>query len=201
MEYSSQIIKNLVDSFVRFPGIGKRTAIRMVLHLLKQNDDEVTTLGELILKTRTEIKYCKICHNLSDKEVCNICSDNSRDHSSVCVVEDLRDIIAIENTSQFNGVYHVLGGLISPIEGVSPSELNINSLIKRIEKDEIKELIFALNANMEGDTTMFYISKQLKNKKIKLSAISRGISVGGELEFADEITLGRSIKNRTTYHI
>ena len=201
MEYPSKIIKELVDKFVKLPGIGKRTAIRMVLSLLKQEKGDVEELGQLIGKLKSDTKYCKICHNITDKEVCEICSNNSRDRSTICLVEDLRDVISIENTEQYRGTYHVLGGVISPIDGITPDSLNIDSLISRIDKENVKELIFALSATMEGDTTMYYISKQLKGKDIKLSSIARGISIGGVLEFADEITLGRSIIDRVPYSL
>ena len=201
MEYPSEIIKELVARLIKIPGIGQRSAIRMVISLLKQNKEEVEALAQAISMLTTHIKYCKKCQNISDHETCNICSNNTRDHSMICVVEDIRDVIALENTNQYKGLYYVLGGLISPMEGIGPGELNIDLLIKRIEAEEIKEVIFALNANIEGDTTMFYIAKLLKDKEVGLSVLSRGISVGGELEYADELTLGRSLIHRTVYSI
>lgn len=201
MEYPSNIIKELVESFVKLPGIGKRTALRMVLSLLKQDEGDVRKLGDLIIRIKEDIQFCKNCHTISDHEICSICSENSRENTIICVIEDHRDLIAIENTRQFNGLYHVLGGVISPIDGISPDELKIDSLINRIEAQNTQELVFALRATMEGDTTMYYISNLLKDSNVKISAISRGISIGGELEFADEITLGRSIINRTNYSI
>jgi len=201
MEYPSVIIKELVEQLVKLPGIGKRTALRMVLSMLKFPEEDTVRLGELISSVKTKIKHCKKCHTICDDEICNICNDNSRDHESVCIVQEHRDLLAIENTGQYRGVYHVLGGLINPLEGIGPSELNITSLLKRLESENIKEVIFALNATMEGDTTIYYISKELKSSGIKTSVISRGISIGTDLEFADEITLGRSIANRTVYNI
>lgn len=201
MEYPSQIVKQIVEGFSRLPGIGKRTATRMVLNLLKQTPEEIDELGNLILKIKTDIRYCEQCHNISDTEVCSICGDQNRDRSVFCVVEDLRDVIAIENTNQFKGVYHILAGLISPIDGISADQLNIATLIKRVKEEKPSELIFALSATIEGDTTMFFISRQLKDEKIKFSSIARGIAVGGELEYADEITLGRSILNRIPYQL
>jgi recombination protein RecR len=201
MEYPSQIVKQIIEGFSRLPGIGKRTATRMVLNLLKQTPEEIDELGNLILKIKTDIRYCEQCHNISDTEICTICSDQNRDRSVFCVVEDLRDVIAIENTNQFKGIYHILAGLISPIDGISAEQLNIASLIKRIKEEKPSELIFALSATIEGDTTMFFISRQLKDEEIKFSSIARGIAVGGELEYADEITLGRSILNRIPYQL
>ncbi len=201
MNFSSGLVQELVNQFVKLPGIGKRTATRMVLNLIKQDNENIIRLSELIQKLTTDIRYCKQCHNITENEVCNICSDHTRDHSLVCVVEDLRDVLAIEQTQQFRGVYHVLGGVISPLDGVKPEDLHINSLIGRIRTDNISELVFALRATMEGDTTMFYIARQAQNEKLKISAISRGISIGGELEYADEITLGKSIANRIPYNI
>jgi recombination protein RecR len=201
MEYPSQIVKQIVEKFSRLPGIGKRTATRMVLNLLKQSPEEIDELGSLILRVKTEIRYCEQCHNISDTELCSICSDTGRDQTVICVVEDLRDVMAIENTNQFKGTYHILGGLISPIDGISAEQLNIASLISRVNAEKTKELIFALSATIEGDTTMFYISRQLKDEDIRFTSIARGIAVGGELEYADEITLGRSILNRIPYQI
>ncbi|MBT3301663.1 MAG: recombination protein RecR [Bacteroidetes bacterium] len=199
MEYPSNIIKELVDAFVKLPGIGKRTALRMVLSLLKQEEEDVKKLGELVLRMKTDIQFCQKCHTISDNKLCHICSDNNRESNVICIIEDHRDLIAIENTKQFNGLYHVLGGVVSPIDGIGPEDLKIDSFVDRVRKDKPKEVVFALRATMEGDTTMYYISNLLKELNIKVSAISRGISIGGELEFADEVTLGRSIVNRTNY--
>jgi len=201
MEYPSQIVRQIVENFSRLPGIGKRTATRMVLNLLKQTPEEIDELGNLILRIKTDIRYCEQCHNISDTELCSICGDPGRDKSIICVVEDLRDVLAIENTNQFKGTYHILNGLISPIDGISAEQLNIASLIKRVKEEKPTELIFALSATIEGDTTMFFISRQLKEEAIKFSSIARGIAVGGELEYADEITLGRSILNRIPYQL
>ena len=201
MEYPSQIIRQIIEGFSRLPGIGKRTATRMVLNLLKQSPEEIDELGNLILKIKTDIRYCTKCYNLSDTEICSICSDQGRDKSVICIVEDLRDVIAIENTNQFKGTYHILNGLISPIDGISAEQLNIAPLLNRVKDEKPAELIFALSATIEGDTTMFFISRQLKDLDIKFSSIARGIAVGGELEYADEITLGRSILNRIPYEL
>lgn len=201
MEYPSNVIRELVEHLTRLPGIGKRSALRMVLSLLKDKDNEVEKLGELIINLKTKIKYCQYCHTISDDEICNICSNHQRDHDSICVVESHRDLIAIENTHQYKGLYHVLGGLINPLEGTGPEDIHLSSLLKRVENGHLREIIFALPATLEGDTTMYYIGKELEGKNIKVSVISRGISVGGELEFADEITLGRSIVLRTPYKI
>lgn len=200
MNYPSLLIEEAVNELSKFPGIGKKSAVRMVLFLLKQTETDVTKLGEAILKLRNNIQYCKRCGNVSDKLICNICSDLKRDQQIICVVEDLRDVMAIENTNQYNGSYHILGGLISPVNGIGPETLNIDSLIKRIKEEKINELIMAISATMEGDTTIFYLSKKINDLPIKISTISRGIAVGGELEYADEITLGRSIKLRVPYN-
>jgi len=199
MEYSSSLLQNLVDKFVKLPGIGKRTAIRLVLHLLKQDKKELEEFGLLIAQIKDKLKYCNICHNIADEEICDICNDKSRDKGIICIVEDLRDVLSIENTNQYKGLYHVLGGLISPVDGVNPDMLKISSLIERVKTKDIREIIFALSATMEGDTTAFFITKQLKDMPIKFSLISRGISIGSEIEFADEITLGRSIQFRVPY--
>ena len=199
MEFHSKIINDLVAQFVKMPGIGKRTATRMVLNLLKQSKEEIEILSNAVLRVSTDLKYCKYCFNISDNDECEICLDKSRARDTICVVEDIRDVIAIEQTAQYRGLYHVLGGLISPLDGISPDNLKINMLLERLKKGNIKEVIFALNPNMEGDTTMFYISKQIKNQGIKITVIARGISIGGEIEYADEITLGRSIVDRRTY--
>jgi recombination protein RecR len=199
MDYPSNLLEKLIDKFTSLPGIGKKSALRIVLNLLKQDANQIDELGNLIKDINTKIKYCEKCNNLSDHNVCSICTDQNRSQETICVVEDLRDVIAIENTSQYHGVYYVLNGLISPLEGVGPEDINIQKLIERLENENIDEVIFALSTTMEGDTTMFYISKQMKNN-IKISTIARGISIGGELEYADEITLGRSIKNRIPYN-
>lgn len=200
--YSSKILEEAVGEFSKLPGIGKRTALRLVLHLLKSSPAEVEKFGNTFVRLRSEIKYCTVCHNISETEVCSICSNPKRDASLLCVVEDVRDVIAIENTNQFNGKYHVLGGIISPMDGIGPSDLNIETLLGKITSGEIKEVIMALSVTMEGDTTIFYLYKkmiQLGCDDIKFSTIARGVSVGDELEYADEATLGRSIVNRTPY--
>ena len=183
----------------QLPGIGKRTALRLVLHLLKQPKEQTSFLSQALIGMREEIKFCQSCHNISDTEICEICANPKRDHTLVCVVEDIRDVMAIENTGQFRGIYHVLGGKISPIDGVGPSQLNIPTLIKKIHEGGIRELIFALSSTMEGDTTNFYIYRQIKEVSIITSTIARGISVGDELEYADEVTLGRSILHRVPF--
>lgn len=199
MEFSSKILENAVYEMSQLPGIGKRTALRLVLHLLKQPEERTNLLAEALLKLRSEINFCKTCSNISDTEICEICSNSKRDRNLVCVVEDIRDVMAIENTSQYNGLYHVLGGKISPMEGVGPQDLNIVSLVRRVKEEDVKELIFALSSTMEGDTTNFYIYKQLEGLDVATSTIARGISVGDELEYADEVTLGRSILNRVPF--
>lgn len=199
MNFPSALIEEAVNQLSKFPGVGKKSALRMVLHILKQEPQEVIKLAQAVEHVRTLIKYCKRCHNVSDGEFCNICQSHKRNSELVCVVEDLRDVMAIENTSQFNGLYHVLGGVISPINGIGPDDLNIASLITRAEIEDIKELVIALSATPEGDTTTFYISKKLAHLPVQISTISRGISIGGELEYADEITLGRSIVSRVPY--
>ncbi|WP_299627950.1 recombination mediator RecR [uncultured Tenacibaculum sp.] len=199
MDFSSKLLENAVNEVSRLPGIGKRTALRLVLHLLKQPSDNTKYLTNALTQLRTEVKECKKCHNISDTELCHICSNPNRKEEVVCVVEDIRDVMAIENTGQFRGLYHVLGGKISPIEGVGPQNLNIESLVNKVKSGEIKELIFALSSTMEGDTTNFYIYKQIQEYGITTSTIARGISVGDELEYADEVTLGRSILNRIPF--
>lgn len=185
----------------KLPGIGRKTALRLVLHLLKKDEENTIALADAITTMRTQIQYCKDCHNISDAEVCAICANPVRDRSIICVVEDTRDVLAIENTAQYKGMYHVLGGIISPIEGVGPSDLHIDSLMRRIPDSETKEIILALSPTMEGDTTAFYLTKKFKPYNLKISTIARGIPVGGELEYADEITLGRSIVRRTAYEL
>ena len=202
MEYPSKLIEEAVNEVSRLPGIGKRTALRLVLHLVKENESKTFALTEALQKLRTNIKFCKTCHNISDDEVCSICQSHRRDRSIVCVVEESKDVMAIENTSQYRGVYHVLGGIISPMNGVGPSDLKIDSLMERVTSSngEIKEIILALSPTMEGDTTSFYIHKRLNGSQLKISSIARGISVGGDLEYTDEITLGRSITGRTLFN-
>ena len=193
----SKLLSNAVDQFAKLPGVGRRTALRLVLELLKRDENSVTAFANSITELKQNIRTCKICGNLSDSETCSICTNHSRNHSLVCVVENIRDIIAIEQTGTYRGTYHVLGGLISPMDGIGPSELNIDMLTHRIEQGGIDEIIFALSANMEGDTTCFYLSRLISGKGIKISQIARGVAFGGDLEYTDEITLSRSIENRT----
>lgn len=199
MEFSSKLLQQAVEEVAMLPGIGKRTALRLVLHLLQQPTDRTTDLAQALVTLKTEIKQCTNCYNISDKLLCEICSNPKRNSRLICVVEDIRDVMAIENTQQFNGHYHVLGGKINPMEGVGPGQLNISSLVEKVKQEKVDELIFALSSTMEGDTTNFYIFKQIEVFNIKLSTIARGISVGDELEFADEITLGRSILHRVPF--
>lgn len=199
MEMSSKLLERAVAEISQLPGIGKRTALRLALHLLKQPAEQTQLLTSALQKMRDEIQFCRQCHNISDVEVCEICANTSRDKSVICVVEDIRDVMAIENTNLFKGIYHVLGGKISPIDGVGPSQLNITTLVEKVKTGGVKELIFALSSTMEGDTTNFYIYKQIKEYGIVTSAIARGIAVGDELEFADEVTLGRSILHRVPF--
>ena len=196
MIFSSALIENAVNEFARLPGIGKKTALRLVLHLLKQDPGQVQLFGEVVTRMRQQIKFCKVCHNVSDEEICSICASPSRNKSMVCVVETIRDVMAIESTQQFNGVYHVLGGIISPIDGVGPEQLNIYSLVDRVQQQGVEEVIMALSPTIEGDTTIYYLSKRLKESPVKITTIARGIAFGGELEYADEMTLARSISNR-----
>ncbi|MEI7472254.1 MAG: recombination mediator RecR [Ferruginibacter sp.] len=196
MVFSSTLLENAVNEFAKLPGIGKKTALRLVLHLIKQNEKEVRFFSESIAKMRAEIKFCSRCHNISDKELCNICSNTLRKQEILCVVETIRDVIAIESTQQFNGIYHVLGGVISPLDGVGPEQLQIDSLIERVQLEKCNEIIFALSPTIQGDTTIYYISKKLKGVPVKITTIARGIAFGGELEFADEMTLAKSISNR-----
>ncbi|UPQ79302.1 recombination mediator RecR [Flavobacterium azooxidireducens] len=199
MEFSSKLLEKAVNEMAQLPGIGKRTALRLVLHLLKQPKEQTQFLTESLQMMRNDVKYCKSCHNISDVELCEICANEKRNHQIICVVEDIRDVMAIENTGQFKGVYHVLGGKISPIDGVGPSQLNISTLVEKVSSGKVAEVIFALSSTMEGDTTNFYIYRQVQQYEIKTSTIARGISVGDELEYADEITLGRSILNRIPF--
>lgn len=196
MIFSSALIENAVNEFARLPGIGKKTALRLVLHLLKQDPGQVQLFGEVVTRMRQQIKFCKVCHNVSDEEVCSICASSSRNKAMVCVVETIRDVMAIESTQQFNGVYHVLGGIISPIDGIGPEQLNIYSLVDRVQQQGVEEVIMALSPTIEGDTTIYYLSKKLKESSVKITTIARGIAFGGELEYADEMTLARSISNR-----
>ncbi|MBN7810193.1 recombination protein RecR [Algoriphagus sp. H41] len=199
MNFPSKLIEDAVTEISRLPGIGKKTALRLALHLLKQNEAVTEALSLALTRMREEVRYCKNCHNISDAEECSICLSHRRDKSTICVVEDIRDVLAIENTNQYQGLYHVLGGVISPIQGIGPEELNFASLLERVSKGEVAEIILALSATMEGDTTSFYLSKRLKETGVKVSTIARGIPVGGELEFTDEVTLGRSILTRINY--
>src|SRR5471030_3010855 len=199
MNFSSKLLENAVAEFAKLPGVGQKTALRLVLHLLNQDKAEVEKFSASISKLRNEIQFCSICHNISDQPVCEICASPKRDHTTICVVEDTRDVMAIQNTNQYNGVYHVLGGLISPMDGVGPSDLEVDTLVERMKENEVKEVIFALSATMEGDTTLFYLNKRLKSFNITISTIARGIAFGGELEYVDEITLGRSIVTRVPY--
>ena len=199
MDFSSKLLENAVNEVSRLPGIGKRTALRLVLHLLKQPKEHTKFLADALMQLRNEVKTCEKCNNISDTVLCDICNNPKRNSELVCVVEDIRDVMAIESTAQFNGLYHVLGGKISPIEGIGPQNLHIDALVEKIKNGEIKELIFALSSTMEGDTTNFYIFKQIEKYNITTSTIARGISVGDELEYADEVTLGRSIVNRIPF--
>jgi len=201
MEFSSKLLENAVNEVSQLPGIGKRTALRLVLHLLRQPKEQTMHLAKALEAVRQDIKFCKSCHNISDTDMCEICSNPHRNETIVCVVEDIRDVMAIESTSSFKGLYHVLGGKISPIDGIGPNELTINALVNRVKEGGIKELIFALSSTMEGDTTNFYIYKQLQDYEVVTSTIARGISVGDELEYADEVTLGRSIVNRIPFEV
>jgi recombination protein RecR len=199
MNFSSKHIENLIEEFAKLPGVGRKTATRYVLHVLKQDTKEVESFVNALVNLKNELKYCSVCFNISDKDICNICSSHNRDKSLVCVVEDIRDVMAIESTQQYNGVFHVLGGIISPLDGIGPNDLSIEPLVKRISEGEIKEVIMALSTTMEGDTTNFYLYKRLKEFNVTISTIARGISIGDELEYTDEVTLGRSIKNRILY--
>jgi recombination protein RecR len=201
VQFTSGIVEQAVEALSGFPGIGKRSALRMVMYLLNRPEHEVVNLADSILKIKTELKLCRECGNVSDHEVCNVCSNPSRNAGIICVVEDFSDQMSIESTAQFNGVYHVLGGLISPMDGVGPDQLHIQALLDRVEKNAPKEIIMAFSATVEGDTTMFYLAKKLRDFPVRISCISRGIAIGGEIGYADEITLGRSIANRTEYKV
>jgi recombination protein RecR len=196
MQFSSSLLENAVNEFAKLPGIGKKSALRLVLHLLKQDTKDVGQFSEVIARMRSEIKFCHRCHNVADGDICSICSNSMRKQEVICVVENIRDVIAIESTQQFNGTYHVLGGIISPLDGIGPDQLNIESLVHRIQKEKTEELIFALNPNIQGDTTIYYIQKKLQPGNIRITTIARGIAFGGELEYADEMTLARSLQNR-----
>lgn len=198
-QYPSVLLEKAVNEFSKLPGIGRKTALRLVLHLLRQSDSDVEQFASAIAKVKQEVKYCRVCHNISDEDVCPICSDPRRDTSLICVVENIQDVMAVENTQQFRGLYHVLGGIISPMDGIGPDQLEIQSLVQRVEQGGVSEVILALSSTMEGDTTNFYISRKLAPLDVKLSVIARGISVGDELEYTDEVTLGRSIVNRTPF--
>ena len=199
-QYPSQLLEQAVQEFAKLPGIGRKTALRLVLHLLRQETDDVTHFADTIARMRREVKRCKVCHNISDSDTCPICSDPRRDSSTICVVENIQDVMAVENTQQFHGRYHVLGGVISPMDGIGPADLEIESLVARVASGEVKEVILALGSTMEGDTTNFYIFRKLAPySDVKISIIARGISVGDELEYTDEVTLGRSILNRTPF--
>ena len=198
-QYPSQLLERAVEAFSQLPGVGRKTALRLVLHLLRQSTEDVDRFADAVIRVKHDVKYCRVCHNISDADVWSLCSDPRRDASVVCVVENIQDVMAIENTQQFHGLYHVLGGIISPMDGIGPHDLEIESLVKRVEEGTVKEVILALASTMEGDTTNFYISRKLKNADVKLSVIARGISVGDELEYTDEVTLGRSILNRTPF--
>ncbi|OKL39432.1 recombination mediator RecR [Pontibacter flavimaris] len=199
MNFPSKLIENAVEELAKLPGVGRKTALRLALHLLKHESEDTLSLAEALVKMRTEVKHCKECHNISDTEVCSICANPLRDRSLLCVVSDIRDVIAIENTSQYKGLYHVLGGVISPIEGIGPSDLYIDSLLERLPASEVREILLAISPTMEGDTTAFYLTRKLRDFDLRITTIARGVPVGGELEYTDEITLGRSIVERTAY--
>jgi recombination protein RecR len=198
-QFPSRLLENAVNEFTKLPGIGRKSALRLVLHLLKQDIQEVEIFGNSLIQLRTEIKHCRICYNISDTDICSICANPSRNPSLICVVENIKDVMSIENTHQFNGLYHVLGGIISPMDGIGPSDLEIDSLVTRVNTEKIEEIILALSTTMEGDTTNFFIYKKLKNTGVKLSTLARGVSIGDELEYTDEVTLGRSIVNRMDF--
>jgi recombination protein RecR len=197
--FPSKLLENAVNEFAKLPGIGKKTALRLVLHLLKREIGDVQRFNRALAQLREEVKHCLICRNISDSDICNLCSNPKRDHRTVCVVENIRDVMSIENTQQYRGLYHVLGGIISPMDGIGPADLEIDSLLKRVEKGDIDEVIFALSTTMEGDSTNFYIFKKIKDRAIKITTLSRGVSIGDEIEFTDEVTLGRSIVNRMLF--
>jgi len=198
-QFPSRLLENAVNEFAKLPGIGRKSALRLVLHLLKQDIQDVEIFGKSLIQLRTEIKHCRICYNISDTDICSICAHPSRNPSLICVVENIKDVMSIENTHQFNGLYHVLGGIISPMDGIGPSDLEIDSLVRRVNGGTIEEIILALSTTMEGDTTNFFIYKKLKDTGVKLSTLARGVSIGDELEYTDEVTLGRSIVNRMNF--
>ncbi len=198
-QYPSQLLERAINEFSKLPGIGRKTALRLVLHLLRQDVDAVDQFGSAIVTLKREVKYCKVCHNISDTDTCQICANPSRDNSTICVVENIRDVMVVEGTQQFRGLYHVLGGVISPMDGIGPNDLQIESLVERVKKGDVQEVIFALSTTMEGDTTNFYIYRKLEKLPVKLSVLARGVSIGDELEYTDEVTLGRSIVNRTPF--
>jgi recombination protein RecR len=200
MQLPSTLLENAVAEFAKLPGIGKKTALRLVLHLLKQEQDVTNNFSEVLKKMRKEIQFCQKCYNISDGTICSICANSGRQKNTICVVENIRDVIAIENTQQFNGTYHVLGGIISPLDGIGPEQMTIEPLIERVKKDKVTELVFALNPNIQGDTTIYYIQKKLGPSTCMITTIARGIAFGGELEYADEMTLGKSISNRQPIH-
>lgn len=197
--FPSKLLENAVNEFAKLPGIGRKSALRLVLHLLKQDIQDVEIFGNSLIQLRSEIKHCKICHNISDTDICSICANPSRNPAIICVVENIKDVMSIENTQQFKGLYHVLGGIISPMDGIGPSDLEIDSLVSRVTEGNTEEVILALSTTMEGDTTNFFIYKKLKNTSVKISTLARGVSIGDELEYTDEVTLGRSIVNRTNF--
>lgn len=201
MEFSSKLLQNAVNEVAQLPGIGRRTALRLVLHLMRQPENQTIQLSKSLTEMRSKINFCNSCHNISDHSTCEICSNENRNKATICVVEDIRDVLAIESTATFKGIYHVLGGKISPMDGIGPSDLNIQSLVSKVKSGQVNEVIFALSSTMEGDTTNFYIFKQIQSAEIQISTIARGISVGDELEYADEITLGRSITNRIPFEM
>ena len=196
MQFSSSLLENAVNEFAKLPGIGKKTALRLVLHLLKQDSQEVNQFSEVISRMRSEIKFCQRCFNVADGDICSICANSARKQEMICVVESIRDVIAIESTQQYNGIYHILGGVISPLDGIGPDQLHIEALVNRVQKEKTEEIIFALNPNIQGDTTIYYIQKKLQSAPVRITTIARGIAFGGELEYADEMTLARSLQNR-----
>ena len=196
MQFSSSLLENAVNEFAKLPGIGKKTALRLVLHLLKQDSQEVNQFSEVMSRMRSEIKFCQRCFNVADGDICSICANSARKQEIICVVESIRDVIAIESTQQYNGIYHILGGVISPLDGIGPDQLHIEALVNRVQKEKTEEIIFALNPNIQGDTTIYYIQKKLQSAPVRITTIARGIAFGGELEYADEMTLARSLQNR-----